>query len=55
MIHYLVDVSWLLYRGYHSCSKIWSEYPEIHFLCKKLESLLSRKDARIALALDGYD
>lgn len=55
MIHYLVDVSWILYRGYHSCSKVWSEHPEIHFLCKKLESLLSRKDARIALALDGYD
>lgn len=55
MIHYLVDVSWLLYRGYFALSRVYEEYPEIHFLCKKLESLLSRKDARIALALDGYD
>lgn len=55
MIHYLVDVSWILYRGYYSCAKIWNEYPEIHFLCKKLESLLSRKDASVCLCLDGYD
>ena len=54
MIHYLCDTSWLLYRGYYSCSKIWTEYPEIHFLCKKIESLLSRKEATIHLALDGY-
>ena len=53
MIHYLCDTSWLLYRGYYSCSKIWEEYPEIHFLCKKIESLLTRKDAFIHLALDG--
>lgn len=54
MIHYLCDTSWLLYRGYYSCSKVWAEYPEIHFLCKKIESLLSRKEAIIHLALDGY-
>lgn len=53
MIHYLCDTSWLLYRGYFSCSKIWEEYPEIHFLCKKIESLLVRKDAIVYLALDG--
>lgn len=53
MIHYLIDVSWFLYRGYFACSKIWDEYPELHFLCKKLESLLSRKDCMIHLALDG--
>lgn len=55
MIHYLCDTSWLLYRGYYSCSKIWEEYPEIHFLCKKIESLLARKDAIVHLALDGYN
>lgn len=53
MIHYLCDTSWLLYRGYYSCSKIWEEYPEIHFLCKKIEQLLARKDAIVHLALDG--
>lgn len=55
MIHYLCDTSWLLYRGYFSCSKIWEEYPEIHFLCKKIESLLVRKDASVCLCLDGSD
>lgn len=54
MIHYLCDTSWLLYRGYYSLSCIYEEYPEIHFLCKKIESLLSRKEATIHLALDGY-
>lgn len=53
MIHYLCDTSWLLYRGYFGCSSIWKEYPEIHFLCKKLESLLARKDSIIHLCLDG--
>lgn len=53
MIHYLCDTSWLLYRGYFSCSNVWEEYPEIHFLCKKIESLLVRKDATVCLALDG--
>lgn len=52
-IHYLLDVSWLLYRGYYSLSHVYEEYPEIHFLCKKIESLLSRKDAIVHLALDG--
>lgn len=52
-IHYLLDVSWLLYRGYYSLSHVYEEYPEIHFLCKKIESLLSRKDAIIHLVLDG--
>ena len=54
MIHYLVDVSWMLYRGFYACSKIWDNYPEIHFLCKKIESLLSRKDAVVHLCLDGF-
>ena len=52
-LHYLVDVSWMLYRGYHSCSHIWNSYPELHFLCKKIESLLSRKDCDVYLCLDG--
>ena len=53
MVHYLVDTSWCLYRGYFSCSKVWADYPELHFLCKKLESLLSRKDCIVYLCLDG--
>ena len=55
MIHYLLDVSWLLYRGYYACSRIWEAYPEIHFLCKKIESLLARKDATVHLCLDGFN
>lgn len=54
MINYLLDVSWLLYRGYYSLSHIYGEYPEIHFLCKKIESLLTRQDAVVHLCLDGY-
>ena len=53
MIHYLIDTSWVLYRGFYACSKIWEEYPEIHFLCKKIENLLSRPDANCHLCLDG--
>lgn len=53
MVHYLIDTSWCLYRGYFSCSKVWADYPELHFLCKKLESLLSRKDAICYVCLDG--
>lgn len=53
MIHYLIDASWMLYRGYYAMSRVYSEFPELHFLCKKLESLLSRKDCTIHLALDG--
>jgi DNA polymerase-1 len=53
MIHYLCDTSWILYRGFFSCSKVWPEYPEIHFLCKKIESLLTRKDSDLYLCLDG--
>lgn len=53
MVHYLIDTSWCLYRGYFSCSKVWADYPELHFLCKKLESLLSRKDCFVYLCLDG--
>jgi len=52
-IHYLVDVSWMLHRGYFSCSKIWDEFPELHFLTKKIESWLARKDAILHLCLDG--
>lgn len=54
-IHYLIDVSWMLYRGYFSSNHIWDEYPELHFLIKKLESLLSRKDATVHLCLDGWN
>lgn len=53
-MHYLLDVSWLLYRGYYALSHIYEEYPEIHFLCKKIESLLTRQDAIVHLCLDGY-
>lgn len=55
MLHCLLDVSWLLYKGYYSSSHIWDEYPEIHFLIKKIASLLSRKDVTVHLCLDGYD
>ena len=34
-------------------SHVWTEYPELHFLCKKIESLLSRKDVDLYLCLDG--
>ena len=54
-IHYLVDVSWMLHRGYFSCSKIWDEFPELHFLTKKIESWLARKDAILHLCLDGFN
>lgn len=53
MISYLLDVSWLLYRGYYAMSHVYSEYPELHYLTKKLESLLSRIDSTIYLCLDG--
>lgn len=51
--HYLIDVSWILYRGYYALSHLY-QYPEIHFLSKKLESLLSNKSATIHLCLDGH-
>lgn len=52
--HYLLDVSWLLYRGFFAFSKIYSEYPELHFLSKKIESiLLSNKENIIYMCLDG--
>ena len=50
---YLLDVSWLLYTGYFSTSKVWGEHPEIHFLCRRLEGLLCQKDAELYLCLDG--
>ena len=53
MINYLIDVSWILYRGFYACSKIWTEYPELHFLCKKIETFLARKDSVVHLCLDG--
>ena len=53
MIHYLMDVSWILYRGYFTAKAIWDEYPEIHFLCKKITSLLERKDVILHLCIDG--
>lgn len=55
MIHHLIDVSWMLYRGYYTLSHVYQECPEIHFLCKKLESLLSRSDSAVHLCLDGRD
>ena len=55
MIHYLLDVSWLLYRGYYALSHVYEKYSEIHFLCKKIESLLARKDATVNLCLDGFN
>lgn len=54
-IHYLIDVSWMLYRGYYACARIWDEYPEIHFLTKKVESWLTRKDTIVHLCLDGFN
>lgn len=53
-MYYLLDVSWLLYRGYYALSHLYDEYPEIHFLCKKFESLLANKSAVICACLDGY-
>ena len=53
MIHYLCDVSWLLYRGFFACAHIWEEYPELHFLSKKIEGWLSRNDSIVHLCLDG--
>jgi 5'-3' exonuclease len=53
MIHYLVDVSWLLYRGFFAMQHVYSEFAELHYLCKKLGSLLAREDSRVHLCLDG--
>lgn len=54
MIHYLVDTSWLLYRGYFALNHVYEEYAELHYICKKIESLLSRKDCIVHLCLDGF-
>lgn len=54
MINYLIDVSWLLYRGYFACAHIWQEYAELHYITKKIEGLLSRKDCVVHLCLDGF-
>ena len=54
-IHYLIDVSWMLHRGYYALSHVYEEYPEIHFLVKKIESWLVRKDAILHLCLDGFN
>lgn len=54
-MHYLIDVSNLLYKGYFSAKNIWDNYPELHFMCKKLESILSaNKDNIIHMCLDGF-
>lgn len=53
MIHYLMDVSWFLYRGAFALHHVYPEYSELHFLCKKIESLLKREDACLHLCLDG--
>lgn len=55
MINYLLDVSWLLYKGYFSSNSIWEDNPELHFLVRKLESLLQRKDAIVHLCIDGFN
>lgn len=55
MINYLLDVSWLLYKGYFSSSSIWEDNPELHFLVRKLENLLQRKDAIVHLCIDGFN
>ena len=54
-IHYLIDVSWMLHRGYYALSHVYEEYPEIHFLCKKIKSLLANKSATICMCLDGFN
>lgn len=55
MINYLIDVSWILYRGFYAMSHVWQEYPELHYLAKKIESLLARNDSCVHLCLDGYN
>ena len=52
-MYYLLDVSWLLYRGYYAMSHVYSEFAELHYLCKKIESLLSRDNATVCMCLDG--
>lgn len=54
-IYYLLDISWLLYKGYYALSHVYEEYPEIHFLCKKIKSLLANKSATICMCLDGFN
>ena len=53
MIHYLIDTSWLLYRGYFAMQRVYNEFAELHYITKKIESLLKRQDAIVHLALDG--
>lgn len=53
MIHYLIDVSWMLYRGFYALSHVYPEYAEIHYITNKIQSLLDRKDSHIHLCLDG--
>lgn len=55
MIHYLIDVSWILYRGYYALSHVYPEYAEIHYITKKVQSLLDRKDSYVHLCLDGHN
>ena len=52
-LHILMDTSWILYKGYYSMNHVWKDYPELHFMCKKIESLLSRKDVCLHMCLDG--
>lgn len=53
MTHYLIDVSWMLYRGYFNLQSVWSEFPELHFLIKIIENYLSVKGNVVHLCLDG--
>lgn len=52
-MNYLLDVSYILYRGYYTFKNSEYTYPEIFALVKKIESLLSSKDSIIYLCLDG--
>ena len=54
-MYYLLDVSWLLYRGYYALSNIYDDRAELHFLCKKIESILNNKSSIVCLCLDGYN
>ena len=53
MIHYLIDTSWCLYRGYYAMQHVYQEFAELHYITKKIESLLKRTDAIVHLCLDG--
>lgn len=45
----------MLYRGYYAMQNIWTDYPELHFLAKKIDSWLSGTENIVHLCLDGYN